>query len=354
VDVSTTAGFTAILPAYNNLVVVGTTLNVTGLNLNTSYFYRVRAVSDCGVTGNSATQSLVTLGLPPATVANAATNVTACSFTSNWTAVPGATHYLLDVSTSSVFASFLPGFDGLNVGNTTTYDIAGLTAGTTYYYRLRVVNTCGTGVNSNVITRATSAALAVPASSAASAVGCTQFTANWTAVAGATGYVLDVATDAGFTSIVPGYNGLAVAGTNRNVNGLSTGTTYFYRVRAESNCGQTGNSATQSALTLPMPGQPGTAAASLIGCTSFRANWTAGTSATGYHLFVATDAGFTSPARLQPPGSGQRAAVQPHGPHPQHHLPLPCARHQHLRQWPAERCDDRHHHQPAPRARAGE
>lgn len=78
---------------------------------------------------------------------------------------------------------------------------------------------------------------AVPTSSAATAIGSAGFTANWATVSGVTGYRVDVATDAAFTSMVSGYNNLYVSGqaTNSlNVTGLSQTTTYYYRVRGAS------------------------------------------------------------------------------------------------------------------------
>lgn len=77
---------------------------------------------------------------------------------------------------------------------------------------------------------------ATPASSAASNTGGNSFTANWSTVSGVTGYRLDVATDAAFTSMVSGYNNLYVSGQSTNsynVTGLS-GSTFYYRVRAVS------------------------------------------------------------------------------------------------------------------------
>lgn len=74
--------------------------------------------------------------------------VGATSATVNWV-TSGATTYYLDVSTSATFASFLPGYNNLNVGNVTTYNVTGLTCGTTYYFRIRGGTPCGVSPNSN-------------------------------------------------------------------------------------------------------------------------------------------------------------------------------------------------------------
>lgn len=97
----------------------------------------------------------------------------------------------------------------------------------------------------------------VPASAAGSNITSTSFTANWATVADATGYRIDIATDAGFTNILAGYNNLYVAGQATNslsVTGLSANTQYFYRVRAASQFAvgevASGNSSAQNLTTL--------------------------------------------------------------------------------------------------------
>ena len=72
------------------------------------------------------------------------------SFTANWTSVSGATSYRLDVSLTSTFATFVPPYNNLNVGNVTSFPVTGLAANTFYYYRVRAFNG-NSSPNSNVI-----------------------------------------------------------------------------------------------------------------------------------------------------------------------------------------------------------
>jgi len=105
---------------------------------------------------------LSSTSVPPAPVADAATSISSTGFTANWTASSGATDYYLDVSTSSSFSSFVSGYNNLSVGNVTSYAVSGLTASTTYYYRVRASNSAGTSGNSNTISVTTSAVGALP------------------------------------------------------------------------------------------------------------------------------------------------------------------------------------------------
>ena len=62
---------------------------------------------------------------------------TRTTFMATWLRVTGAAGYLLDVSVSSSFNSFVDGFHDLDVGDVNGRVVTGLSKGTTYYYRVR-------------------------------------------------------------------------------------------------------------------------------------------------------------------------------------------------------------------------
>jgi hypothetical protein len=119
-------------------------------NSATSGILTVVPSNICG-TGPSQTLAITVNPLPSAPTANNATGISTTSFTANWNSVPVATGYYLDVSTDAGFSSFVPGYNNLNVGNVTSYNVSGLTTCGTYYYRVRAYNTCGISANSNII-----------------------------------------------------------------------------------------------------------------------------------------------------------------------------------------------------------
>jgi hypothetical protein len=62
---------------------------------------------------------------------------TRSTFMATWPSITSANGYLLDVSTSSSFDSFVAGYHDLDVGDVTGRLVTGLSRGTTYYYRVR-------------------------------------------------------------------------------------------------------------------------------------------------------------------------------------------------------------------------
>src|SRR6266516_2710994 len=81
-DVSPNSSFSTYVAGYQNLNVGNTTSrSVTGLNANTTYYYRVRAYNGSGTSGNSNVVNVTTLSAtgPPVVITNPATLIASFS-----------------------------------------------------------------------------------------------------------------------------------------------------------------------------------------------------------------------------------------------------------------------------------
>src|SRR5262249_3421935 len=82
---------------------------------------------------------------------------TRSTFMATWPKLSEARGYMLDVSTSSAFNSFVDGFHALDVGNATGRVVTGLHRGTTYYYRVHSYDATAAGGYSATFTATTEA-----------------------------------------------------------------------------------------------------------------------------------------------------------------------------------------------------
>ncbi len=199
----------------------------TGLTTGTTYYYKVRAYKETNGTKLYGDYSAVVSCVPkPAVPGNVkATVVSLTKVRVAWSAVTGATGYEVYRSTSPDGT-----FSKLGAVTTTSRDCPGLTTGTTYYFKVRAYKEVnGTKVYSNY----SAVVSCVPKPTAPTNVkavvaSATKVTVSWNAVTGATGYEVYRATSANGP-----YSKLGtVTTTSRDCPGLTTGTTYYFKVRA--------------------------------------------------------------------------------------------------------------------------
>jgi len=112
-------------------------------------------------TGGTGTGGTFTFDSPPTPGTPATTGLSTSGFTANWTASAGATSYILDVSTVNTFGTYVSGFNGLTLGTVTSYAVTGLSANTTYYWRVRAASAC---VSGNTATQTVFTGYCVPTS----------------------------------------------------------------------------------------------------------------------------------------------------------------------------------------------
>jgi predicted nucleotidyltransferase len=141
---------------------------------------------------------------------------------------PGGSDIISPMSVSSGYRGIVS--RGNAESRNTGFFLTGLLPGT-YFWNVQAVDQAYTGGQWSA--QSSFVLLTAPLALPATNLAYNRFTANWNTVPGALGYVADVATDAGFTSPVTGYNGIDAGNvTSLNVTGLGANTQYFYRIRA--------------------------------------------------------------------------------------------------------------------------
>ncbi|HEV8397109.1 MAG TPA: fibronectin type III domain-containing protein [Vicinamibacterales bacterium] len=238
---STTSGAEALVASG----VTATSYTDTNLTNGTTYFYVVQAANAGGTSGNSnevsATPSCQTPGVPGGLAATPGNNQVSLS----WSAVAGASAYNVKRSTVSggPYATIAGGVTATSYLDTTASN------GTTYFYVVSAVNSCGGQSADSAEVSATPAGATVPAAptglTATQGPGAKKISLSWTASTGATSYTVSRST----TSEGPYTNVATTTGTTFADTGLPNGTTFYYVVTAVNSAGASPPSSPASATT---------------------------------------------------------------------------------------------------------
>jgi len=124
---------------------------ITNLAAQTIFYVRAYATNSQGTSYGEEYSFSTSGNSPPASpLALPASGVSVSSFTANWNASIGASGYRIDVASNGSFSALIPGYNNYYC-TSTNVQIGGLSASSTYYYRIRAVNAYGTSANSNAI-----------------------------------------------------------------------------------------------------------------------------------------------------------------------------------------------------------
>lgn len=291
-DIASDESFTKFIEGYNSKEIAApdTSLLVRDVTVNHQYFYRIRIKQSKSLSEYSNILSVFTSTLAAPKVLDA-TNIGLTSFTAMWKIMSEAQSYRIDVATDALFQKILPKYKNVAIkGNSIV--VINLNANVTYYYRVRAVNAKVTS-NHSQVKPVTTLNLTSPIATDGTKIESGGFQANWNKVARAASYLLDVALDAGFSQVLPGYNSLPVINSFASVTNLNASTTYYYRIRAVGLNATSGYSNTQTITTRLLPAPVATAATNQK-VFGFTANWEAQTDITVYLLDVATNPTFTN------------------------------------------------------------
>jgi YD repeat-containing protein len=254
-----------------------------GLSSGTTYTYEVNAFDGAGNQGAPRSATATTPDVVPPTVPGglSATATSGTQINLSWSASTdggGVSGYQIEKCSGAGCANFTP----LASSASTSYSATGLTSATSYSFRVRaydaVPNYSGYSSIASAITIDTVAPSGPATITASAAASGTQIDLSWPAATdnvAVSGYLVERCTGAGcgsFTQIA------STAATSYSATGLTSGTSYSFRVRAYDAVPNYGAySAVKSAVTADVtpPSAPASLSATAASTTQINLTWPA-------------------------------------------------------------------------------
>ena len=288
--------------------------DVTGLSNGTTYHVRLVEHSANGDTFGSDQQ--FTTPVPPAVTTDPATSVTGTTATLNGTVNPEgqSTTYHFEYGTTTAYGTSAPSSPA-NAGSDSTSHaetaaITGLTTGTTYHFRLDATNATGTTNG----TDRTFTTLSPPAATTTSASSVTGSGATLNGMVNPNGQATTYHFDYGTTTSYGTSTSSASAGSdstshaeNAAITGLSTSTTYHFRIVATNATGTTNGA--DLTFTTPTSAAVTTTPASSVTLSAATLNGSVNPqgSDTTYHFDYGTTTSYGSSTTDTDAGAGSSA-----------------------------------------------
>ena len=257
-----------------------TSYRVTGLTAATAYNFRIRAYKTSGnVTAHSGYTNLSTL-TSPTNVSNVICAARSYnSITLSWNRNTAATGYKLERYKGGKWVQIAV----INGNSTTSYRVTGLTAATTYSFRIRAYKTSGNATahsgytNLSTLTSPTNVSNVTCAARSYNSI-----TLSWNRNTTATGYKLEQYKGGKWVQVAQ-INGNST--TSYRVTGLTAATTYSFRIRAyKTSENATAHSGYTNLSTLTSPTNVSNVTCTARSYNSITLSWSRNTTATGYKL----------------------------------------------------------------------